>query len=145
MNFEKNRIVVDTNVFISSLKSKRGASHKLLYQVSRQKFEQSVSPTLIFEYESVAKRESQNIPLTSKDIDIIIDMICEWSVKCEVFFLWRPELKDPNDDFILELAIESKSEFIITYNKRDFRGIEKFGIKALTPKEFLKLIGELTK
>ena len=145
MNFKKSRIVVDTNVFISSLKSKKGASYKLLYQVSRQKFEQSISPTLIFEYESVAKRESQNIPLTSKNIDTIIDMICEWSIKCEVFFLWRPVLRDPKDDFILELAIESRSEFIITYNKKDFIGIEKFGIKALTPKEFLKQIGELTK
>lgn len=142
MNIKKNRIVIDTNVFISSLKSKRGASYKLLYQVSRQKFEQCVSPTLIFEYESVAKRESQNIPLTSNDIDIVIDMICEWSIKCEVFFLWRPVLKDPNDDFILELAIESNSEFIITYNKRDFKGIEKFGIKSFTPKEFLEIIGE---
>ena len=72
-------------------------------------------------------------------------MICELSFKCEIFFLWRPFLKDPKDDFILELAIESKSEFIITYNKSDFKGIEKFGISALTPKEFLKLIGELTK
>jgi len=141
----KNRVVIDTNVFISSLKSKIGASYKLLYQVPKQKFEQCVSPTLIFEYESVAKRESQNIPLTSKDIDIILDMICEWSIKCEIFFLWRPMLKDPNDDFILELAIESKSEFIITYNKNDFKGVEKFGIKTLTPQEFLKLLGELSK
>ena len=70
-------------------------------------------------------------------------MICNWSIKCEIYFLWRPYLKDPKDDFILELAIESQSEYIITYNKNDFKGIEKFGVKVLTPKEFLKKIGEI--
>ena len=55
-------------------------------------------------------------------------MICYQSTKCEIFFLWRPFLKDAKDDFILELAIESQSEFIVTYNKSDFIGVDKFGI-----------------
>jgi putative PIN family toxin of toxin-antitoxin system len=143
MKNKKRKIVIDTNVFISSLRSKNGASFKLLYEVSREKFEQSVSPTLIFEYEGVAKRRSQEIALNDQEIDDIIDMLCEQSKKCEIFFLWRPFLKDPKDDFVLELAIESESEFIVTFNKNDFKGVEKFGIKAITPKEFLKQIGEL--
>ncbi|MEA1927181.1 MAG: DNA-binding protein, partial [Candidatus Auribacterota bacterium] len=69
--------------------------------------------------------------------------ICEWSNKCQIFYLWRPFLKDPKDDFVLELAIESQSEFIVTYNVNDFKGVEKFGIKVATPKEFLKMIGEI--
>jgi len=145
MEKKKYKIVIDTNVFISSLKSKNGASFKLLYEVSRDKFEQNISPTLIFEYESVAKRSQQDILLDGKEIDNIIDMLCKQSKKCEIFFLWRPQLKDPKDDFVLEIAIESGSEFIITYNQNDFKGIEKFGIKAITPKEFLTLLGEIKK
>ncbi len=82
-------------------------------------------------------------PKSTKPSFIIIDMICKLSKGCEIFFLWRPFLKDPKDDFILELAIESQSEFIITYNKKDFYRVEEFGIKALTLKEFLEMIGEI--
>ncbi len=135
------KIVIDTNVFISSLKSRKGASYKLLFETSRGKYEQCISPALILEYESIAKREK--LKLTFKQIDEIINMICSLSRKCEIYFLWRPFLKDPKDDFVLELAIESMSEYIITYNVNDFKGISKFGIKVITPKEFLHLIGEI--
>ena len=136
-------VVIDTNVFISSLKSRRGASFKLLYEVLRNKFQQNISSTLIFEYESVAKRSEMDIKLTHHQIDTIIDMLCKWSNHCQVYFLWRPFLKDANDDFVLELAIESNSEYIVTYNVKDFKGIDKFNIKAITPKEFLIMIGEI--
>jgi putative PIN family toxin of toxin-antitoxin system len=138
-------VVVDTNVFISSLKSRNGASFKLLYnvnRVNRTKFQQHISSTLIFEYESVAKRPSMNLLLTDTQIDAVIDMLCKWSNPCQIYFLWRPFLKDAKDDFVLELAIESGSKYIITYNIKDFAGIDRFGLKAITPKEFLMLLGE---
>jgi len=72
------------------------------------------------------------------------DYLCQVALRREIFFLWRPFLKDPKDDLVLELAVESECEFIITYNRRDFAGTEKFGIKVLTPKEFLKKLGEIT-
>ncbi len=140
---KKYKIVVDTNVFISSLKSKLGASYKLLFDTQRNKFELNISPALLFEYECVAKRSSSNITLTNSEIDSILDMMCQWSHKCQIYFLWRPFLRDPKDDFVLELAIESESDFIITYNVRDFKGVEKFGLKVITPKEFLKIIKEI--
>ena len=98
---------------------------------------------MIFEYETVTKRESFKLNSTKKQIDAILDMICLASNRRRVFFLWRPFLRDPKDDFILELAIESRSEYIITYNKKHFKGVEKFRIETLTPKEFLEKIGEL--
>lgn len=143
MKVKKYKIVIDTNVFIAALKSTKGASFKLLFNTPREKYEQNISPSLIFEYESVAKRDSSNIALNNSEIDSILDMLCNWAVKCEIFYLWRPYLKDPKDDFILELAVESNSDFIITYNKHDFKGVEKFGVKTLTPKEFLQKIGEI--
>jgi len=61
----------------------------------------------------------------------------------EIFFLWRPFLRDPRDDMVLELAVAAGCEAVATHNRKDFRGIEQFGLKALTPQELLKRIGEL--
>jgi len=131
----KLKVAIDTNVFVTALRSRRGASFKLLFEINREKFIQNISTSLIFEYESAAKRETK---LPKKQIDAILDTICQISRKSKIFFLWRPFLRDPKDDFILELAIESESEYIITYNKKHFKNIEKFGIKLLDPKEFLE-------
>jgi predicted nucleic acid-binding protein len=61
----------------------------------------------------------------------------------KIFYLWRPYLKDTDDDFLLDLAVEASADFIITFNKKDFVGIEKFAIQVLTPKEFLQKTGDL--
>lgn len=81
--------------------------------------------------------------LDASTIEDILDYVCQVARRREIFFLWRPFLKDPNDDRVLELTVESESEFIITYNRFDFVGIETFGIKVLTPKEFLRKLGEI--
>ena len=137
------QVVIDTNVIIAALKSRRGASFKLISLIDSNLFKINLSVSLLLEYEDVLKRETIEIPLKNKDIDDILDYLCKIANKREIFYLWRPFLKDPGDDFVLELAVESQSDFIITYNLKDFKGIEKFGLKAVTPREFLKLIGGL--
>jgi len=69
-----------------------------------------------------------------------LDYLAETGDKREIYFLWRPFLRDPKDDLVLEVAVESESDFIISYNKKDFKDIGKFDLKVLTPQEFLKLI-----
>jgi len=140
---KKYKIVIDTNVMVAALKSKRGASYKLLSIIDEEKFQISISVSLIFEYEDVLKRRDLKLNLETEDIDDILDYICKVADKREIFYLWRPYLKDAKDDLLLELAVESESNFILTYNKRDFESIDKFGLQALTPKEFLKKIGEI--
>ena len=137
------RIVIDTNVMVAALKSKRGASYKLLTIIDQDKFQISISVPLIIEYEYALKRTDLNILLTDSEIDDILDYICQIADKREIFYLWRPYLKDPKDDMILELAVESESDYIITYNQKDFKEVSKFGIKTLTPKAFLRKIGEI--
>ena len=73
----------------------------------------------------------------------ILDYLCMVSEHRRIFFLWRPFLKDPKDDMVLELAVEAEVEYIVTHNLKDFHGVEHFGIKAITPKEFLRKIGEI--
>jgi putative PIN family toxin of toxin-antitoxin system len=131
-------VVLDTNVLIAALRSKRGSAYKLLTSLIDDLYVPNVSVPLFVEYESVAKREGM-VPeeLTKEDIEAILDYLLSKSSIRKVFYLWRPILKDPKDDLVLEVAVESQSEYIITFNKKDFLGVEKFGIKVVTPKEFL--------
>lgn len=140
----KIQVVLDTNVFISALRSRQGASYKLLMLVGQADFEINLSVPLVLEYEDAAKRLLGQILLTESDIDNILDYLCQTANRRDVFYLWRPFLKDPKDDMVLELAVSGGCEFIISYNRQDFVGIEQFGVEVLTPAEFLRGIGVIT-
>jgi predicted nucleic acid-binding protein len=137
------QIAIDTNVLVSALRSRRGASYRLLSLIDSGKFGINVSVPLVLEYEDAAKRLLDEIPLSEQDIDDVIDYLCRVAGRWKVFYLWRPYLTDPKDDLVLELAVTAGCAFIVTYNKRDFRNVTRFGIRVLTPKEFLEAIGEL--
>ncbi|MCX7839805.1 MAG: putative toxin-antitoxin system toxin component, PIN family [Anaerolineae bacterium] len=138
------QIVIDTNVWIAALRSKRGASHRLLSLIDSGKFEINISVPLILEYEETAKRLVGEIALTEQDIDDILDYVCKVANHRKIYYLWRPFLSDLEDDMVLELAVTSECDFIITFNQSDFRGIERFGLAAITPQQFLRLIGALS-
>lgn len=106
------------------------------------KFQMNLSVPLVLEYESVAKRFLGQTSLTTQNVDDIIDFLCQKGNQWKIYYLWRPFLKDPKDDMVLELAVTSESDFIITFNKKDFTGVEQFGISVMTPQEFLREIGE---
>ncbi|HEX7240298.1 MAG TPA: putative toxin-antitoxin system toxin component, PIN family [Longimicrobiaceae bacterium] len=136
-----HQVVLDTNVIVSALRSRQGASFALLSLVGKSSgFEINVSVPLVLECEDAAKRQAQVSP---EAVDAVIDYLCAVANRREIFFLWRPFLDDPGDDMVLELAVEARCEFIITYNQRDFKGVERFGIRTVTPREFLQRIGEL--
>jgi putative PIN family toxin of toxin-antitoxin system len=137
------QIVVDTNVLIASLRSRRGASFRLLSLLAGETFKLNVSVPLVLEYEDAAKKLVGEIHLTENDIDDILDYICTKATHRKIYYLWRPFLKDPKDDMVLELAVASRCDFLVTYNKDDFKGIERFGLQAVTAREFLQKIGEL--
>jgi putative PIN family toxin of toxin-antitoxin system len=138
----KYHVVLDTNVLIAALRSKRGASYRLLMLLGSEMFDIHISVPLVLEYEDAAKRLLDDTPLTEHDVDDILDYLCAIGQHQELFYLWRPYLRDPGDDMVLELAVAANCDFVITYNKRDFEGIEQFGVELLTPREFLKRIGE---
>ena len=136
-------IVIDTNVIIAALRSKRGASNKLLSMVGTQKFEIHDSVALILEYEEVLQRQRKELSLSETEISLFIDSLCAMAHHPQVYFLWRPYLRDIDDDLVLELAVSAQCEYILTHNTRDFRGSERFGVQAITPKEFLQIIREV--
>jgi putative PIN family toxin of toxin-antitoxin system len=138
------KIVIDTNVLFASLKSRRGASYKLVSLLPEERFSVAISVPLIIEYEDVLRRGKLPSHIFEQDICDFIDFFCSMGERQEIFFLWRPFLPDPNDDLVLEVAVAGGCDAIITYNKRHFKNVYKFGLRILDPREFLIEIGVLS-
>jgi putative PIN family toxin of toxin-antitoxin system len=137
------QIVIDTNVLVSGLRSGRGASYKLLSILNDHRWQVNVSTPLIYEYEEILKNVSEELGLTLQDVDLTIAAICNIANFHLIFFLWRPMAKDPDDEFLIDLAFKAQADFIITYNQKDLQPVERFGIRVVTPKQFLQIVGEI--
>lgn len=118
-------------------------SARLLSLVGIGLFEVCISVPLVLEYEDallrVPEAEREGWPALST----ILDYICSVGLQQDIHFLWRPCLRDPKDDMVLELAVASGARVIVTYNQRDFSGASAFAIDALAPREFLARVGGL--
>lgn len=137
------QIIIDTNVLLSALRSDSGASFQLLRLIPDERFEINLSVPLVLEYEDVLKRPEMDVHLDHATIDDILDFLCQTGRLRIIRFLWRPTLRDPDDDFLLELAVECNCDYIVTFNTKDFMNSSSFGISAVKPLEFLRIIGEL--
>lgn len=104
-------------------------------------FEIVLSVPLVIEYEDALMRGVSAGSTKRKTLDAILDYLCIVGLRQEVYFLWRPLLRDPGDDMVLELAVAGGCDAIITYNVRDFGEAVAFGIEIMTPKQFLGQIG----
>ncbi len=136
-------IVIDTNVIVAGLRSRNGASSRLLSLIGTKRFVLHLSVPLVLEYEAVLYGFIETTSISAQVADDLIDALCALGVHHDIHYLWRPYLSDPDDEMILELAIASQSDYVLTYNKRDMKNIEQLGIAVITPKEFLEVIGEI--
>jgi putative PIN family toxin of toxin-antitoxin system len=134
-------IVLDTNVLVAAFRSSLGASNRLLQTLEELTWRPVISPALALEYEAVLKRHAFESGLDMQDIDDFVEYLCSRASLVQIYFRWRPALRDPNDDRILEVTVRKHAP-IVTYNTQDFTGAERFGIQVMTPKEFLSLIGD---
>ena len=132
--------MLDTNVVVSALRSRRGASFKLISLLEQGRFEIAVSVPLLLEYEDVLARFADTGLYTSNDVDDFLDYICAVGHKQSIFFLWRPCLPGPKDDMMVELAVAAACEAVITHNRRDFAGAERLNLQVHGPKDFLKIL-----
>lgn len=137
------QIILDTNILVAAFRSKRGAANLLLDKLNDLRWRINVSTALLLEYEDVLKRDEMRDFISESDIDIFLAGLCTIDEFNHIFYLWRLLAKDPNDAFILELAVRVNADFIITYNKKDFPAAADFDIKLVTPKEFLEFVGDL--
>jgi putative PIN family toxin of toxin-antitoxin system len=138
------QIVIDTNVVVAGLRSRNGSAFRLLRLVGSEKFRINLSVPLVLEYEEVLLRELSNLTINAADVQDFLDFHCAVATHHQIFFLWRPFLLDSKDDMVLELAVKAGCDSVVTYNIRDFVGIEQFGVSAVTPAKFLESIGALS-
>jgi putative PIN family toxin of toxin-antitoxin system len=135
------RVILDTNVLVAALRSDMGASYAIVSQLPSERFQIALTVPLYLQYQDVLTRpEHMTGASTQDDILNFLRYMCSIAHRQRVFFLWRPWLKDPTDDMVLEAAVASQSRYIITHNLRDFTGSgveEYFGIVPLRPREFL--------
>ena len=132
------KAVLDTNVLVAALKSRAGASFRVLELVVAGRLQPAVTTPLMLEYEAVLTRPGLLPPsLSPSDICRFLDWFTHVSSRHRVHFLWRPKLPDPNDDLVLETALAANCPYLITFNIRDFHGAADLGVVALTPKQFL--------
>lgn len=139
------KIVLDTDVMVAALRSAKGASRRLLVLLDEGKFEALASVSLMIEYEAVLKRP-ENLSaagLTELEVEEFINALATMITPVEIFYLWRPVLKDPDDEFVFETAINGQADVIATFNIKDYRqGAKNFAVEILTPGEVLRRLEE---
>lgn len=134
------QVVLDTCVIVSGLRSRRGASYAILEQLGTGPFETSTSVALALEYEDVLGRTGTGIALTAPEVDRILDYYLQLTRLVQIHYQCRPCLADANDDMVLEAAVNSFSDGIVTHNVRDFQGAARFGLAVWKPADFLRLL-----
>lgn len=135
------KIVVDTSVLVSALIGAKGPGREILRRCLMKEYNPLISNTLFSEYEAVIGRRNilDPCPLDAQEIRELVNglySVCQW---VSVYFLWRPNLQDEGDNFLIELALAGNSEIIVTNNVTDLTGAElKFpGLRILTPEQML--------
>lgn len=135
-------VVLDSSVVVAALRSRQGASFRILELLRDGRFHVAVSVPLVLEYEAVLVRHAAELGLSRADAIGLVDVLCAVGHRQDIHFLWRPTLEDPRDEFILELAVAAQCDAIVTHNVRDFQSARRFRPKILTPAGFLRLLGE---
>jgi putative PIN family toxin of toxin-antitoxin system len=135
------RVVLDTSVLVAGLRSQLGASNRVLVAVAEKRCVPLVTTALFLEYESVLLRAEQQLAtgMNSADVEGFLAAFASAAEPVELNFLWRPQLRDPADEMILEAAVNGRAAAVVTHNVDDFRpAATQFGVRTMTPSEFLK-------
>jgi putative PIN family toxin of toxin-antitoxin system len=132
------RVVLDSSVLVAGLRSRRGASYHLLTLLRAERFGIAVSVPVVLEYEAVLRRHAEQLGLAETEVTGLVDYLCAIGHRQEIHFLWRPMLRDPRDEAMLELAVAARCRAVITHNIRDFEGAGRFGVAVLTPGAFVR-------
>lgn len=139
------RWVLDTDVMVAAIRSDAGASRRLLVAALQRRVELLVSVPLVIEYEAVLTRPEHlhASGLTAADVHVVLDAVVAVAEPVRLAFLWRPALRDPDDDMVLEAAVNGAADAVVTFNRRDFvQGARMFALEILTPGDALRRLEE---
>lgn len=132
------RVILDTSVLVAATRSRKGASFALLSMLPSRQFEIALSVTLYTEWQAVLTRP-EHLPLgaTAENALAFLRYLASLAHLQEVHYLWRPFLHDPDDDMVLECAVASSCQYIVTHNIKDFKRSSELHVQAITPADFL--------
>lgn len=142
MNF---RFVLDTNVLVTALCNRNGASHLLIRWALADKISLLASPPLWLEYEAVLKRPEIRLRhgFSIENLNIVLDTLAAHVEPVHLSYLWRPQLRDPNDEMVLETALNGAADALVTFNTKDFAvAANRFALRLVTPAECITLTGD---
>lgn len=133
-------MILDTDVIIAAIRSTKGASAEIVRRVLRGEIGIELTVAMALEYEAVATREEHLVAgeLTAVEALNLIDNLAALAKPVEIHFRWRPQLRDVDDEMVLEAAINANDRTIVTFNAKDFAGAERFDVRVLSPKEILE-------
>ena len=132
-------VVLDTNVLVAAMRSRQRASFRLLERLGTDAYEIIISVPLVLEYEDALLRRRSVV--SAEPITDLVDYVCRVGRRQQIFYLWRPLLRDPKDDMVAEVAVAAGADAVVTHNRKDFSGLEQFGVRVVSPQEFLWMIG----
>jgi putative PIN family toxin of toxin-antitoxin system len=135
------RLVLDTSVLIAGFRSHTGASRQLLQLLAQRRFQLVASSALYLEYEAVLTRPEQIAihGVSPHNVSRFLSDTAYFADQVRVYFNYRPQLRDPNDEMVLEAAINGNADAIVTHNLRDFLpAASRFGIDVLTPGSIIR-------
>jgi putative PIN family toxin of toxin-antitoxin system len=137
------KIVLDTSVVVAALRTRLGAGNAVMRLVAQRRLLVLATPPLFLEYEDVLKRPEHQLAhgLAPEAIDKFLAELAALIEPVEVHFQWRPQSRDPNDEMVLEAAINGHADALVTYNVADFAGpAARFRIPVLRPSDLLKRV-----
>jgi putative PIN family toxin of toxin-antitoxin system len=140
----KLRLVLDTNVLIAAARSRNGASFAALQALRAGRYIAVASVPLLLEYEAVLKRPEHLAAggHSERATDAFLDALCLLVEPVDLFYLWRPQCRDPADDMVLETALNGRAEALVTLNTGDFTAAARFRLPVWTPGQLLKILNE---
>ena len=137
------KIVLDTSVLVSAARSRKGASFALVSLLPHPRFQICLSVAVYTEWQAVLSRPEHLPPGIDADTALgFLRYLVSLAHLQDIYFLWRPFLRDPDDDMVLECAVAAGCGYIVTHNIKDFRRTEQLGVQAITPAEFLQILKE---
>jgi putative PIN family toxin of toxin-antitoxin system len=132
------RYVADTDVIVAAMRSPSGASAAILRAARHGRVTLLVSVPLGMEYEAVCSESEHRLAagLSEREVEIFLDALLAMAEPVKTHFLWRPQLRDPGDEMVLEAAVNGRADALVTFNVRDFGTVPaRFGIELIIPRE----------
>jgi putative PIN family toxin of toxin-antitoxin system len=137
------RLVLDTDAVVAAMRSPTGASAAIIRAVRQGRATLLLSVPLAIEYEAVCRRFEHRMEagLSERQVEVFLDAIIAMAEPVPTHFLWRPQLRDPNDEMVLEAAVNGRADAVVTFNVRDYgAAASQFGVEVLLPREAIARI-----